>query len=275
MIKVVLSHDIDRTKKTYQFFTKPVRELLKGNFKSFTRLLGSFFKSGNYWTFKDIIDIENSYNVKSTFFFLNETIRFNFMNPKTFVLAFGRYNIEDPKIVKVIRMLNEGGWEIGVHGSFNSFCNLDLLIKEKQILERIVGSQVEGIRQHHLNMSAETWSLQSTAGFKYDSSHGSNYRNGFIDHRIAPFHPLESDFIVFPQVLMDKCFLESKTRWSDLDEYLNICENENAVFVVNFHNHTFNEIEYPGSHDTYRKIIETCQKRNAVFYKFSDLLGSF
>ena len=56
MIRAALSHDIDRTKKTYQFFTKPIRALINGEFDRFKKLLATSFKRGNYWTFEDIIE---------------------------------------------------------------------------------------------------------------------------------------------------------------------------------------------------------------------------
>jgi len=270
MIRVALSHDIDRTEKTYQFFTKPTRALFQGRFKAFILLLKTFFHFENYWTFDDIISIESNFNVKSTFFFLNESIKFSLKKPKSFVLAFGRYNILSPKITNLIKWLDKNGWEIGVHGSYNSFQNVNLLKHEKEVLEKIVGHEVIGVRQHYLNLIDKTWENQNLAGFKYDSSYGSTKLTGFLNNKTTPFNPLKNTFTVFPLVIMDTCFMENENRWNDLDLYLDICEKENAILVVNFHNHVFNENEFPGFRDAYIKIIEICKKRNAVFNTISE-----
>lgn len=275
MIKAVLSHDIDRIRKTYQFFTKPIRALAHGDLEAVKNLAGTFFRSGNYWNFEIITSIERDHGVRSTFFFLNESIKFNILEPATFTLSYGRYNILNPHIVRQILWLDENGWEIGVHGSFNSFNRPDLLLHEKNVLEKIVGHKVQGIRQHHLNMDHNTWELQASAGFKYDSSYGSNTANGFFEGKYIPFHPLGNEFTVFPQVLMDKCFMESRNRWDDLDSYLEICEEKGGVLVINFHNHSFNEKEFPGYRSAYKRIIERCLEKKVIFSTFSELLPEY
>jgi peptidoglycan/xylan/chitin deacetylase (PgdA/CDA1 family) len=274
MIRIALSHDIDRTRKTYQFFTKPLRVLIKGRYKEFYLLFKTLFKKNNYWTFEDILNIETSYDVKSTFFFLNESIRFNILKPNSFILAKGRYNILDPKIVNLIKRLDKNGWEIGVHGSYNSFQNKTLLQKEKKVLEKILGHQVIGIRQHYLNLNKDTWDIQQSAGFLYDSSYGSTRSIGFINNKYLPFQPLGTEFTVFPQVIMDACFMANKNRWKELDKLLDICEKKNAILVINFHNHVFNENEFPNFRDAYIKLIAKGKERGAHFATLSDHLSN-
>lgn len=269
MIKIALSHDIDRTKKTYQFFTKPIRTLFNGNFKHFKELLATSFRRGNYWTFDDIIEIEKSFNIKSTFFFLNESINFNVFEPKSFVLSHGRYNIHEPKIVNLIRWLDNNGWEVGLHGSYNSFQNLELLKNEKAELEGILGHSIDGIRQHYLNLNKDTWHNHFVAGFKYDSSFGYTREIGFKEGRYQPFKPLDDEFIVVPLVVMDACFMSLPNRWERIDELMDICEKENAILVVNFHNHVFNNNEFPGFRDAYIRIIEKGIERNGDFQTIS------
>ena len=79
----------------------------KGNFNHFFKTISTSFQSKNYWNFEDIIKIEAGYNIRSTFFFLNESIRFDPMKLKTFQLAHGRYNIRDKNIAQIIKWLEK------------------------------------------------------------------------------------------------------------------------------------------------------------------------
>ena len=184
---------------------------------------------------------------------------------KSFILSSGRYNILDAKIVNIIQWLDENGWEIGVHGSYNSFKDIKLLAKEKKILENIVKHDIIGIRQHYLNLNSKTWEIQYRTGFKFDSSLGSNENIGFVDNRISPFQPLNNEFTVFPQVIMDFCYINTINVNNELDKIFDICEKNNAILVINFHNNVFNEMEFPGYKKAFIDIIEKCKARNANF----------
>lgn len=274
MLKVALSHDIDRTKKTYQYFTKPLRALAKLDFKALKNQLISFGSNKNYWTFEEIIRIEEENNVKSTYFFLNETIKINFLKLGTYKLALGRYKISDPKMVELIKRLDKGGWEIGVHGSYNSFKDKELLNREKLTLEKIVGHEIIGTRQHYLNLNDTTWKIQKEIGFKYDSSlgyNGSITKIGFIDERLTPFFPFNDEFSVIPLVLMDANFMGIQDRWQELEKLIDLCIQNGAYLVVNFHNHVYNEKEFPGYKTAYKKIIEMCKAKNANFYTMKEI----
>lgn len=275
MIRVALTHDIDRVKKTYQFITKPLLALRKGDFKHFYTSLSTVFDSDNYWQFNDIIEIEDSYNLRSTFFFLNESIGFDWHNFKTFQLAHGRYDILNERIVEQIQWLDRNNWEIGVHGSYNSFQNLAMLKKEKEILEGIVGHEIYGIRQHYLNLNDETWKIQQNLGFKYDSSFGYTRDVGFKGEKYKPFFPLNNDFMVIPQVLMDMPYMLKKDRRTALDALFNLCDEKGAVLVVNFHNDKFNKKDYPGYRDAYVELIERALDKGAVFKTLQEYYEDF
>lgn len=152
MIKVALTHDVDRTRKTYQYFTRPIRNLIKLDLKGLLNNIKFFTLPNSYWGFDEIIEIETKYDVKSAFYFLNETLPFNLFNPSNWKLSLGRYNITDPEIVGIIKFVDNNGQEIGLHGSFSSYENKKLLAWEKDVLENIVGHKIIRIRQHYLNL---------------------------------------------------------------------------------------------------------------------------
>lgn len=269
MINVCLSHDIDRTRKTYQYFTKSIISILKCNFKGVSNQLLSLMKSNQYWTFRDFIDIEQSFNIRSTVFFLNETIKTDIFRPSSYKLSLGRYSIRDKKIIDIILWLDRNGWEIGVHGSYNSYKDKDLLSKEKQILENIVGHNIIGIRQHYLNLDENTWKYQKELGFEYDTSWGHTNSLGFKGGKYLPFHPFNDSFTVFPLVISDTNFMAAKNKWEEFEKLTDICQTTGAVMVINFHQHVFNEYDFPGFKQAYIDLIRKLINKNAVFTTLS------
>jgi len=265
MLKVCLTHDIDRITKSHQYVSRLLRAVYGRNPESIKQQCRSFGAKSPYWGFDKLIDIERTFNVKSTVFFLNESIKLNPLRPKTLILSSGRYRIDSARIIEIMRYLDANGWEIGVHGSYNSFNNINLLKYEKNSLEQILGHQVRGIRQHYLNLNEMTWALQSEAGFSYDSSFGYTDNIGFKDNRIAPFHPFSDGFVVFPLTIMDMCFVNYPDKWSAFERIASECEENGAVLVVNFHQHVFHEPDFPGWGDDYIGIIQRCKARNAEF----------
>jgi len=265
MLRVALTHDVDRIRKTYQYLTYSIKSILNYDIKGFIYHIGSIFKNDPYWCFPRIIEIEKAYNVKSTFYFLNETIPFQLFNVENWKLSLGRYKIEEKKVINVIQYLDQNGWEIGLHGSFNSFKDLKLLLFEKRLLESIVGHEILGIRQHYLNLDKSTWKIQKKIGFKYDTSFGYNDNIGYKDDIILPFQPFRDEFTVFPQVIMDSCYMESEDRKTSLLKLLDITEKNNSVLVINWHHRSFNENEFPGYKKAYCEIIEECMNRNGIF----------
>jgi peptidoglycan/xylan/chitin deacetylase (PgdA/CDA1 family) len=275
-LKVALTHDIDRTVKTYQYITHFLKALKNLDLSRAIYQIPSYKQREKvYWNFDEIIDIENKYGVKSTFYFLIETIPFEFFNISNWKLSLGRYDIKEPRIVDIIHYLDKNGWEVGLHGSFRSFNDLNLLETEKKILENLLGHQIIGIRQHYLNLNENTWKIQQAAGFKYDTSWGFTRDIGFKENRVNPFFPLNDKFLVFPLAIMDFCYLNTQNRLVILKEIINTCIKNNSILVINWHNDCFNEDENPGFNKAYREIIEVCLDNDAYFNTLSHYYQTF
>lgn len=234
-------------------------------------LLPKFNQPNPYWTFDIIRATEQKYRVKSTFFFLNESLRSNLFAPKTWKLSLGRYSIADKKIVRIIKKLEKRGFEIGLHGSFWSFSDKALLAKEKIGLEEILGKKIYGVRQHYLNLDLpQTWQLQHEVGLVYDASFGFKGKTGFRDNQYQPFFPLKNNFLVIPLVIIeDNLFSEAGFKpvkiWQRCLQLINQAESRQGLLSLLWHNQFFNDKEFPGFLEIYEKIIVECQKRNAWF----------
>ena len=273
MLKVILTHDVDRLDKTFQYLTHVYLNLKQLTTLGLRSWIVNMSKKDPYFMIDEIIKLEEKHGVRSTFFFLNESLSFDPFRVSNWPLSLGYYKFNDPRLKKIYSRLLSGGWEIGLHGSYLSYNDYSLLVKEKRLLEDAIESSVLGIRQHFLNLTKTTWSNQDRAGFKYDSSWGHTRTIGFKDNIYKEFNPLENkDFKVVPLALMDFCVMAVQDYLPKIIEIIEKCVNNNGVLVVNWHQRTFNDFEFPGYRRVYEEIIHLCKSYNASFYTIHDYL---
>jgi len=259
-----LSHDVDHTHKTFQYATHAWRCLRTGNLQGGAYHLRSIAMKNPYWQFERIMEIERSYGIRSTFFFLNESMSFRPLKCKTWPLSLGYYDIQKEEIKSMIRYLDKNGWEVGLHGSYLSYKDFDLLLQEKSLLETILGHRVEGVRQHFLQWTKDTWKNQQKAGFLYDSTFGYRDRIGFRNECYSLFTPAGlPGFYVVPLAIMDKNIMGQSDPLASVTNLADIARANHACLVVNWHQRVFNEQEFPMYSSIYQKIIEACLQREA------------
>ena len=260
---VFLSHDVDRVKKTYQVLTNFFVE------RRAYHLFSIFEKQNPYWSFEKIMELEKELDVRSTFFFLKESKKLEVFKPSTYILSLGHYDFKNPDVTQIIKKLDAGGWEIGLHGSYESYKNEKLMKREKEELEKVLNKSIFGIRQHYLNLNIpRTWEIQQKIGFKYDASFGFRDKIGFRDDRIMPFKPFNSEFLVIPLNVMDGVVFsvyDDKIRWKQISTLINFAEKKRGLISFLWHQRVFNDKEFPGWATMYEKIIKECQEKKAWF----------
>lgn len=265
-----LSHDVDRIQKTYQYLFRDIKQL------KFNKLKAILYKDDPYWCFEKIMSIEDKYNVRSTFFLLQESLPFNLFSIDNWKKSLGKYRFNEPKVANIIKKLDENGWEIGLHGSYNSYKNINLLKQEKESLENVLGKKVHGIRQHYLNLEIPTtWQLQKEVGFLYDASIGYKDKIGFYEKTYQPFVDKDSGMKIIPLTLMDRYLFNLS---SDLDVLWNYClniideaEENNALLSILWHQRVFYEPDFLGYIEIYERILEECIKRKANIVKLRNI----
>lgn len=264
---VCLTHDVDRPYKTYQ---APYYAITRCDP---SQLLSLFTSSQPYWQFEEIMSLEDELGVRSTFFFLNEQNLLRdkppreWFHPENWKLFMGRYEITDEEIVDVIRKLDAGGWEIGLHGSYESYDDCDRLRKEKTALERVLGDDVVGGRQHYLRLDRpKTWEIHQEVGLRYDASLGSTNRQGF-QHEYDLRRPFDDEFVVFPLTVMEVSLLSSDTDIKMAIErgrsLLREARRNNGVVTLLWHPRFFNPVEFPGYRRLYVDLVEYAQELGA------------
>lgn len=196
-------------------------------------------KHSPYWNFQQIIDLEKRYNAKSSFYFLATD-----KDIKRF-----RYNIEDLKS-ELINIVDEG-WGVGLHGGYFTFNDFEKIKKEKRRLEKSIGREVIGYRNHYLRFKTpDTWELLAKAGFKYDLTFGYNDMIGFRNGMCHPFKPFnlnsnkEIDILEIPLNIMDGAlfgFVKSfEQAWKMTKKLIDTVEKYHGVLTILWHSNNFN-----------------------------------
>jgi len=178
-IKIILTHDVDwppqgpgidhilarRDRFSEEIILKTVRE-----------------GYNPYFGIPDIMDLEEKYGFRSTFFF--------------------RCKYDDGTLVdayeKILRDLVKSGWEIGVH--INNVGNLSTILWEKNTVEGVLGAKLYSSRVHNLKIKIDDLLLLHQAGLKYDSSITFNKYD--IDVRNTGYFDFRG-IIEFPITVMD------------------------------------------------------------------------
>jgi len=260
-----LTHDVDRPYKTYQAPYYALRERDPSH-------LASLLPGRNpYWSFDRIRSIEGDLGVRSAFYFLDEQSLFTdrplreWLDPEAWILYAGRYEITDRRIVELIRDLDADGWEIGLHGSYESYDDRSRLAAEKRALESVLGGEVTGIRQHHLNLDVpDTWRHQEAVGLDYDASLGSSREYGF-QYGYGVRRPFDDDFAVFPLTAMEIALpieRDPERAWAACESLLDEAAEHAAVMSVLWHPRFFCG-DTPAYGPIYRRLIEAALDRGA------------
>ena len=215
-----------------------------------------------YWNFKEIMDLEGKYGAKSTFYFLatdKDIRRF-------------RYDIED--LENELGSIVDKGWEVGLHGGYYAYNSLEEMKKEKKRLEKVLGKEIIGYRNHYLRFKVpDTWGLLAGAGFKYDTTFGYDDVVGFRNGMCHPFKPFnlnsdkEIDILEIPLIVMDGALFGSvksfEGAWGTTKRLIDTVEKYNGVLTLLWHSNDFNCVFKDSWVKIYKKILEYCHDKNA------------
>ncbi len=211
------------------------------------------------WNFQEIITLEESYDACSSFYFLA-------LEREDREYA---YAIDD--LEQEICMLQDRGWEVGLHGGCKAYRDPERLLAEKRSLEKLISRKAVGYRNHYLRFRVpETWKLLESAGFLYDTTLGYPDCTGFRNGMCHPFRPFdlstgrEMKILEIPLVAMDRTLLQNmrlspKQAWDEMERLLTTVEQHHGVITVLWHN----EHMIDDSLRFYKKILEYGRSRGA------------
>jgi hypothetical protein len=277
---VCLTHDVDELSKTYQWISRPLRFLARGDFLGFKDQVNLFLQkirgTEPYYTYDDIMRIEHGLGAKSTYFILKESGNASLLSKKTWYLYGRNRSLNSPEIQALIRQLTLNGDEVAIHGSFFSYKDPVLLQNETRELEQLINAKVIGTRQHNLNLDVPTtWNFHISAGLKYDTTLGFKDTIGFRWGTSFPFFPNTGEeplhLLEIPLIIMDISLESRKTKELDCLKIADEVEQYHGVLTLLWHPPMFNTLEYPDARDIYIKINQYCREKGAWITRARDI----
>ena len=167
--EIVNTHDIDRLRlfqRAPDYIGKPVKAfLIEKNLSAFIHhsklALQSFAGKDPYFVFDYFMDISERHDIRSHFFFMaGGKTRYD-----------DGYDIGAGAVRDLIARVAQRGHVIGIHPSYNTFNNPEMLSLEIRHLQELTGADIVCGRQHYLRFSApDTWQHWDDNNMQWDSS---------------------------------------------------------------------------------------------------------
>jgi hypothetical protein len=255
---VCLTHDIDDIRK---WGRKTYRQELKNIVK--TR---SVSPTLDYWIFEKVSRLERKKGIRSSFFFLPEHTK--------------EYDIGALHFSRLFAKLRADHFEIGLHSASGE--RGDLLMNEKEELEKACGATISGVRHHFLKFkNPRVFGEHEKAGLKYDSSLGfaehEGYRTGFA----FPYYPYDPGeecafkILEMPLNIMDTSLihhqqLTPKEMWQRIERLLVTNLNCQGCLVILWHESSFDSLAYT---KLYTRILDWTKNHDGIGLSCEQLLG--
>lgn len=260
-----VTHDVDHlARHFYQSLWRCRRDGLLGLRREITSRL--LHRNNPSWNFERLIKFEDGVGLRSTFFFMDETA--TGFGPQ----YWGRYRVKQPNVSAIMRELDRGGWEIGLHGSLFSYNQLALLKREKDELEQQLGKPVISTRQHYLHFQKDmTLSIHEQCGLEADSTFGSAQEPYAGQYGFFPFFPENSSIVEIPISIMDTVCPEEKSVRHKCEQLVEQIANLGGLIMLDWHQCICNENLFPERFSLLRDIISFAKNRGAWFAPMGEI----
>lgn len=268
----VPTYDIDEAwayinKKWWRNAGGALRDVLKGRLKNVaTRLQILRQKQQDPYDTYDLMDALNTErNLNPVYFFLSAKRR-------------GKYdkNISpDNHQWQQLIKRHSGKYSIGIHPSWRSGDEPDLLENEIETLEMISGKKIVCSRQHYIRVTLpQTFRKLIESGITEDYSMGYGSINGFRASVATPFYWYDLDkeqqtpLLVCPFCFMDaNSYYEQKftadKAYEELMHYYTVVKSVNGTLITIWHNNFFGtDKRFEGWKEIYTRFIEVVSAKS-------------
>ena len=261
---VIITHDVDRTVpcEPYAVFKTVMNQV--GLMKRECYPLSQVFSSKLFIeNVEKLLQFELDHGIRSIFFFLS--------GPYSFARYGTRYDIRWSLSREILRLVQQAGMYIGLHGSYYA-TRKNSYQEEKKRLEDVLGEKVTLHRNHYLNFDPyRTWAQLEEAGFEYDNSMGFPDNMGFragiaglypaFDLRAS--RPLSLQLV---PIILDESTIEDidKDIWITLDRLRKMLQGVGLVRgMVSLLFHPDRFALSPGYWKFFEKAIGLCHELEA------------
>lgn len=271
--ELIMSHDVDAVSKTHAIrikqsafhFLNSIVLLLKlrviESAKRLSKGIKFLLSSEDWWVFDKLLKMEENAGIKAIFHFYAD------QRPKTLKrwLMDPSYDLDSDRLKSLLCQIYKIGHKVGLHPTYDSWNDSELLEEQRQILEQKLGSSVTHCRQHWLRFSWEnTWTKQEQAGLRYDSTLMFNDRAGFRNSTASTWQPWNNlqgnkyrikctTSIFMDSHFFDYAIFSEAKRGEHLNFFLNECREVSGKAFLLWHPHTLTK-DY-GWEGLFRKLI--------------------
>ena len=197
-------------------------------------------------TFDQLMDVSESIGTKAHFFFMagGDSEFDNY------------YNLEEERVIRLIKKIKDRNHCIGIHPSYNTYKNSEMLISEINALKSTIENEVYSSRQHYLRFDvSSTWNTLEQSNVKWDSTmcyaDEAGFRSGVC--YTYPVYDLserkqllllEKPLIVMDTTLLMYEKLEADQALIRVERLQNEVNRYKGDFVFLWHNSSFNSQEW-------------------------------
>ena len=219
-----------------------IKSIIKLNFQALIQQIrANFSEKDPYDVYDNILDKVKT--DKLLFFFL-----INRKSPHD-----GRHTFKNKAYRNLIKKISDAGSEIGIHPSYTSFMDADLIRTEKSELEAITGKPMISSRMHFLKYRLpETFEYLGLAGIINDYSLCPIHDVGFKSFISRPYNWFnlerneETKLILHPTMVMDRSLqkymhLEPEQAILEIKKIIDLTFDYNGIFTILFHNNSLSE----------------------------------
>lgn len=219
-----------------------LKSLINGNdFKN--RLNVLFHKAQDpYDTYDEQFEIHRKFNVKPIYFFLLGNYGLNDKN----------IHPKNKKFQSLIKSLSDY-YKVGIHPSYASNADVDILVKEINRLKNITHRDVKKSRQHFLKLTLPlTYRNLIDNDIFEDFTMGYSGQSGFRASICSPFYfydldiETQTDLKIIPFAVMEatlKYYLKMNPEEAikEINELINVVKSVNGTFVSVWHNESLSD----------------------------------
>jgi len=183
------------------------------------------------------------------------------------------YDLQESFSGSTLNELTGKGFEICLHGSYTAGRSSGQLSVEKAELERILGHEVLGHRQHYLNFHPATFFPEiEKAGLHYDMSVGYNDRSGPRAGTLFPYRPYDMEsgkplslweipFILMDTTLATTYRYSSEQAFRHCMDHIGGVEKARGCVSIIWHQEQLGGPLDPGFDDLYWLILQELRNR--------------